>query len=122
MTIICQEIHQSCSTFTGNVASGSKQQLASTRVSMSSHHRDFLMQMPRPPPPPRIPKNMSLAAATLPRNFGHNQPIVRRTRQGTSSSTMAASTAATAAANTGLMQLPSPPDPPSSFALSALVS
>ena len=84
-----------------------------------------------------------LAAATLPRNFGqqnqanpnqqqqqqqqqrqsrHRQAmqsaVLRRSRQGTSSTAASASVVA----SSGFMQLPSPPDPPSSFALSALVT
>ena len=108
---------------------------AATAAAASAHHlrqvgrgqsHDMLLP-PQPPPPPSL-KIAPLAAATLPRNFGQNQSpnqrqrqvvqsaVIRRSRQGTSSA------ASTVVASTGFMQLPSPPDPPSSFALSALVT
>jgi hypothetical protein len=88
------------------------------------NHRDF-MALPPPPPPTRSTRpdlvastrfvNLPrvLTAATLPRNFGNQQPkgIRRLSRLGTTS---------TAASEIPPMQLPSPPDTPS-FALSALV-
>lgn len=114
------------------------------RDSLGQSHCDMLLLPPQPPPPPSL-KMAPLAAATLPRNFGQNQAnpnqrarrgdaggalqhqqhntqgrqpvqsaVIRRSRQGTSSA------AATVVASAGFMQLPSPPDPPSSFALSAL--
>ena len=109
-----------------------QQQQSFRQQSMHQQRRshDLLPQPPPPPPPPRPPISslkMPLTAATLPRNFGQNNPhgqtrpasaVIRRSRQGTSS------TAAMVVASSppqGFMQLPSPPDPPSSFALSALV-
>ena len=60
-----------------------------------------------------LPRN---SAATLPRNFGQTM-VIRRNRQGTTSTFRST----VGVGGPPAIQLPSPPCPPSSFALSALV-
>lgn len=116
-------------------ASGS----SSSKMTVIHHHhqirREQQQRLPLPPPPPMVrprsslssdpPIFTSLAASTLPRNFWHQQrgqrhmprPLSVTIRRPPRSLVMSSE-----AAGGQPVQLPSPPDPPASFALSALVS